>query len=90
MGKEVVITAGVRSAIGTFGGALKDYPAPDLGALVVKEALTRSKVDPKLVDDVIIGNCMMRPDEYTIGRFSRRPAGGRQRLSLSRQRNNPR
>lgn len=75
MNREVVITAGVRSAIGTFGGALKDYPAPDLGALVVKEALLRSKVDPKLVDDVIIGNCMMRPDEYTIGRLIGLKAG---------------
>jgi len=75
MGKEVVITAGVRTAVGTFGGALKDYPAPDLGALVVKEALKRSKVEPGLVEDVIIGNCMMRPDEYTIGRLIALKAG---------------
>ncbi len=75
MGKEVVITAGVRTAIGTFGGALKDVPAPDLGALVVKEALKRSQTDPALVEDVIIGNCMMRPDEYTIGRLIGLKAG---------------
>jgi len=75
MRKEVVITAGVRTAIGTFGGSLKDYPAPDLGALVVKEALKRSKIEPGLVDDVIFGNCMMRPDEYTIGRLVGLKAG---------------
>jgi len=75
MKKEVVITAGVRTAIGTFGGSLKDYPAPDLGALVVKEALKRSKIEPGLVDDVIFGNCMMRPDEYTIGRLVGLKAG---------------
>jgi len=75
MVREVVITGGVRSAIGGFGGSLIDYPAPDLGALVVKEAMKRSKIEPGLVEDVIMGNCMMRPDEYTIGRLIGLKAG---------------
>ena len=39
--KEVVIVSAVRTAAGSFGGALKDVPAVDLGALVIKEAETR-------------------------------------------------
>jgi len=75
MVREVVITSGVRTAIGSFGGSLMNYPAPDLGALVVKEAMKRSKIEPALVEDVIMGNCMMRPDEYTIGRLIGLKAG---------------
>ena len=48
-----------RTAIGTFGGALKDVPAPDLGALVVREALRRAGVAPDAVDEVIMG-CILQ------------------------------
>jgi len=75
MAREVVITSGVRTAIGTFGGALVGVSAPDLGAMVVKEAIKRSQIEPGLVEDVIFGNCMMRPDEYTIGRLVALKAG---------------
>src|SRR5690348_13967577 len=54
--KEVVIVSAVRTAVGKFGGALKDVPAAELGALVIKEALNRAKVKPELVDEVIMGN----------------------------------
>ncbi|WP_411679837.1 acetyl-CoA C-acetyltransferase [Clostridium thailandense] len=54
--KEVVIVSAVRTAVGKFGGALKDVPAAELGAIVIKEALNRSKVKPELVDEVIMGN----------------------------------
>lgn len=54
-GHDVVIVDGVRSAVGTFGGSLKDVPAGDLGALVVREAVRRSDVDPEAVDEVILG-----------------------------------
>ncbi|PSR22487.1 MAG: acetyl-CoA C-acyltransferase [Sulfobacillus acidophilus] len=53
--EDVVILDGVRAAIGTFGGSLKDTPASELGGIVVKEALTRSSVDPAAVDEVIMG-----------------------------------
>ncbi|MBK1811434.1 acetyl-CoA C-acetyltransferase [Clostridium sp. YIM B02505] len=54
--REVVIASAVRTAVGSFGGALKDVPAVDLGALVIKEALNRAGVDGALVDEVIMGN----------------------------------
>ena len=54
--KDVVIVSAVRTAIGTFGGSLKDVPAVDLGALVIKEAVNRAGIKPHLVDEVIMGN----------------------------------
>ncbi len=55
---KVVISEPIRTAIGGFGGTLQDIPAPDLGAIVVKEILKRTKVDPKEVDDCIMGNVL--------------------------------
>ncbi|MTK13474.1 MAG: acetyl-CoA C-acetyltransferase [Clostridiaceae bacterium] len=56
--KEVVIVSAVRTAIGKFGGGLKDVPAVELGSLVIREALNRANIDPKLVDEVIMGNVL--------------------------------
>ena len=42
--KEVVIVSAVRTAIGSFGGSLKDIPAADLGAIVIKEAVNRAGI----------------------------------------------
>ena len=56
--REVVIVSAVRTPIGSFGGALKDVSAVDLGTLVVKEALKRANVSPELVDEVIFGNVL--------------------------------
>src|SRR5258706_9878686 len=56
---DPVILAGCRTAIGTFGGALKDVPAPELGALVVREAVARAAVRPDQVDEVILG-CILQ------------------------------
>lgn len=53
--REVVIAGACRTPIGAFQGALASIPAPELGALVVKEALQRAGVDPKKVDEVIMG-----------------------------------
>ncbi len=55
---KVVICEPLRTAIGTFGGTIKDIPAPELSAIVVKEILKRTKIDPKEVDDVIMGNVL--------------------------------
>lgn len=54
--REVVIASAVRTALGTFGGSLKDVPAVDLGALVIKEALNKAGVKPENVDEVLMGN----------------------------------
>lgn len=53
--QEAVIVAGARTPVGNFGGSLSSIPAPELGAVVVKEALKRAKVEGKLVDEVIFG-----------------------------------
>lgn len=73
--KEVVVVSGVRTAIGKFGGSLKDVAAPDLMGLVVQEAVTRAKVDPAAVGDVIVGQCMQRDDEHVTGRLAGLKAG---------------
>ncbi|MER2088628.1 MAG: acetyl-CoA C-acetyltransferase [Sporosarcina sp.] len=58
MSKEVVIISAVRSAIGSFLGTLKDVPATEIGATVIKEALKRAGVAPESVDEVIMGNVL--------------------------------
>ena len=55
MSREVVIVSGARTPIGSFGGALSSVPAPKLGAIAIKEALARAKVDGKDVDEVLMG-----------------------------------
>jgi acetyl-CoA C-acetyltransferase len=56
--KDVVIVGAARTAIGTFGGSLKDVPARKLGAIVIKEALNRAGVKPEDVDEVIMGDVL--------------------------------
>ncbi len=55
---EIIIAGAVRTAIGKFLGGLSSFSGPQLGSLAVKEALERSKVDPALVDEVIMGNVL--------------------------------
>ena len=54
--REVVVLSGVRTAIGTFGGALKDTPAVDLAATVVRDVVARAKIDPAQVGHVAFGH----------------------------------
>ena len=54
--REVVITSAVRTPVGKFGGTLKDIPAPELGALVLREAILRSGIAGEDLDEVIMGN----------------------------------
>jgi acetyl-CoA C-acetyltransferase len=56
MSREVVVVSGVRTAIGTFGGALKDVPPTQLGATVTREALARAKVEGREVGHVVFGH----------------------------------
>lgn len=56
--KEVVIVSAVRTAIGSFGGAFKDVSAPQLGSVVIKEALAKAGLAPDSVDEVIMGNVL--------------------------------
>ena len=54
--RRVVITSAVRTSIGRFGGALSNVPAPELGAVAIREAVKRSGIDPERVDEVLMGN----------------------------------
>ena len=54
--REVVVLSGVRTAIGDYGGSLKSFGATDLGAMVIKEAISRAKVDPEQVSHGVIGS----------------------------------
>ena len=56
--REVVIASAVRTAIGKFGGSLTPLSAPQMGAVVIKEALNRAALKPELVDEVIMGNVL--------------------------------
>ena len=53
---EVVIISGCRTPVGKFQGSLSELSAPQLGAIVVREAVQRAKLDPKQVDECIMGN----------------------------------
>src|SRR5438309_6512205 len=54
--EDVVILSGVRTPVGKFQGALSDFTAPQLGAIAVRAAVKRANLDPKLVDECIMGN----------------------------------
>src|SRR5947199_813147 len=53
---DVVVLSGVRTAIGDFGGGLKDKPPTELGAAVVREAVKRAGVQPEDIEHVVFGN----------------------------------
>ncbi|MBR3241643.1 MAG: acetyl-CoA C-acetyltransferase [Parasporobacterium sp.] len=59
MAKEIVIASACRTAIGKFGGTLKDVPAVELGATVIKEAVNRAGLKPEQIDEVIMGGVIM-------------------------------
>src|SRR5918911_2346544 len=52
---DVVIISGCRTPVGKFQGSLSDFTAPQLGAIVVREAVKRANLDPKQVDECIMG-----------------------------------
>ena len=71
MSREVVVVSGVRTAIGTFGGSLKDIPPTELAALVVRESLARSGVDGKDVGHVVFGHVVnTEPKDMYLSRVA--------------------
>jgi acetyl-CoA C-acetyltransferase len=54
--REVVVVSGVRTGIGDYGGALKDMPATKLGAVAIREAVARAKIEPAAVGHVVMGS----------------------------------
>ena len=69
--REVVILSGVRTAIGDYGGSLKDIPPHELAAKVVREAMARAKADPQDVGQCVIGNVVhTEPRDMYISRLA--------------------
>ena len=71
MSREVVVVSAVRTAIGTFGGSLKDIPPTDLGALVVKESLARANTSGQDVGHVVFGHVVnTEPKDMYLSRVA--------------------
>lgn len=71
MQKDIVVLSAVRTAIGTYGGGLKDMPTVDMAALVVKESLARSGAKPEDIEHVVIGNVVHGdPRDMYISRYA--------------------
>ncbi len=69
--REVVILSGVRTAIGDYGGSLKDIAPTELAARVVKEAVARAKVDPKDIGQCVFGNVIhTEPKDMYLSRVA--------------------
>ena len=66
--KEVYVVNCCRTAVGSFGGSLKDVPATDLGAVVVKEVLNRAGVKPEQVDEVMFGCVLTAAQGQNVAR----------------------
>ncbi|WP_442809095.1 acetyl-CoA C-acyltransferase family protein [Trinickia soli] len=76
MNKEVVVVGGVRTAIGKFGGSLKDLAPTELATIVVREALARSSVDAAQVEHVVFGNVIpTEPKDFYLSRVAAINAG---------------
>jgi acetyl-CoA C-acetyltransferase len=66
--RDVYIMSGVRTAIGDFGGALKDFLGHQLAVWPMEEALKRAGVSKEMVEEVILGHCIQRSDEPNTAR----------------------
>ncbi len=77
---DIVLIGGVRTAIGNFGGSLKDFSSVDLGVIAVKGCIERSGIDPAYVDSIIMGN-MAQTDR--LGAFQARAIGIKAGLPVS-------
>lgn len=75
MKESIVIVAGARTGIGSFGGSLKGLEATDLGGIAIKEALIRAKVAPEDVDEVVMGCVGQAAENAFMARVSAIKAG---------------
>lgn len=73
--KEVVIVGGVRTPIGSHGGAFRDLPTQELAAIVIREVLNRTGLDPLQIDEVILGCIGQQSDAPNIARVAALMAG---------------
>jgi acetyl-CoA C-acetyltransferase len=76
MNREVVVVGGARTAIGKFGGGLKDVAPTELGAIVLREVLARTGVKGEEVDHVVFGNVIAtEPKDFYLSRVAAMDAG---------------
>ena len=73
--KDVVITSACRTAIGAFGGTLRDMHATSIAAVAMKNAVERTGIDPELIDDIRFGCCMEPVDTLNVTRIAALRAG---------------
>ena len=73
--KEAVIVSGIRTALGKFAGSLTPFSAPQLGGIVIKEAINRAGIQPQEIDEVIMGNVVSAGLGQNIARQSGINAG---------------
>ncbi len=73
--KDVVIVSGCRTAIGAFGGSLRDLNGAILASITMKEAVRRAGIDPLLIDDIRYGCCMESADTLNVTRVASLMAG---------------
>lgn len=75
MNKEIVLAGAVRTPIGKFGGTLANTPVSELGAFVIKEALTRANITPNHVDEVLMGCILQAAQGMNVARQATLKAG---------------
>lgn len=75
MAEPIVIVAAKRTPIGTFGGMFQDVSARKLAELTIRDIMDTTGIDPKEIDEVILGNCIQRTDEPNIARTALLDAG---------------
>ena len=73
--KEIVIVSACRTAVGAFGGTLRDLNAPVIGSIAMKEAIKRAGIEPGMIDDVRFGCCMEPVDALNVSRVAALMAG---------------
>ena len=73
--KDIVIASACRTAVGAFGGTLRDLNAPVIGSVAMKEAIKRAGIEPGMIDDVRFGCCMEPVDALNVSRVAALMAG---------------
>lgn len=85
--EPIVIVAAGRTPIGAFGGALKDVSARKLAEIAIRGVIEKSGIEPGMIQEVILGNCIQRTDEANIARTAALDAGlGKEVTGLTVQR----
>ncbi|WP_327754071.1 acetyl-CoA C-acetyltransferase [Sphingobium sp. SJ10-10] len=73
--RRAAIVAPIRTAVGKYGGSLKSFSAGDLGAVIIKALVERTKIDPERIDDVVFSQGYGNGEAPCIGRWSALAAG---------------